>query len=399
MDLVNWLFGPPTKDQFAASLIAAFRNAGDPRKFEFDNDEFRLKVSEGTEINLANFYVEHCQLPRNERKAQIRHIVQTFMSAEDELPSSFDDARSNLRPKIWTRATFADLDLRQRLNDGKRFETPLYPLGDHLLTAVVYDLPTSIRSLSEEDLEKWGISYYEAIEIACTNLREASNAYSKIGEGFYSAISGDSYDPARILLKDLVMSWDVGGDHVAMVPQRDAMYVTGSDDELGLKIMVDLAEMTLKDNLRPLSPVPLRLVDGEWEDWEFPKSHPEYARYHRLEHQYFGELYESQKVLLDAIHEKEEFDVYVASFSGIQHDTKGELWSYCVWTKDCDSILPKTDLVMLNPSGEPYPCKWDDVVKIVGDLLEPVEDLYPIRYRVRSFPTDEQLSNIETFEL
>jgi hypothetical protein len=399
MNLMNLLFGPPTKDQFAASVIAAFRQAGDPRKFQFDKEQFLLKESEGTEINLANFYIEHCQLPRSERNGQIQLIVQTFVSASEELPELFETARPNLRPKIWTRATFSEMNLRQRLNGGKPFESPLYPLGEHLLTAVVYDLPTSMRSLSNEDLEKWGVTYYEAMEIACDNLREESIAYSKIGDGFYSSVSGDAYDPARILLKDTVMSWEVEGDHVAMVPQRDAMYVTGSNDELGLKIMVDLAELSVKDGLRPLSPIPLRLVDGEWEDWKFPKSHPDYAKYHRLEYQYFGELYESQKALLDAIHEKEGFDVFVASFGGIKHQAREEVWSWSTWTNDCDSMLPKTDLIMLNLSGEPYPCKWDDVTKIVGNLMEPVEDLYPIRFRVRNFPSDEQVAQIPKFDL
>jgi hypothetical protein len=33
---------------------------------------------------------------------------------------------------------------------------------------------------------------------------------------------------------------------------------------------------------------------------------------------------------------------------------------------------------------------WDRVQQVVGDLLEET-DLYPVRYRVRGFPTDEQL--------
>ena len=143
------------------------------------------------------------------------------------------------------------------------------------------------------------------MEVACQNLQETSIAYSKIGDRFHSAVSGDNYDSARILLKDQVSTWDVLGDPVAMVPQRDAMYVTGSDDEIGLKMMLDLAEMTLNDEVRPLSPYPLRLVDGEWEDWAFPQAHESYPKFRSLENRFLSDLYAEQKPLLDAIHEKE----------------------------------------------------------------------------------------------
>jgi hypothetical protein len=36
---------------------------------------------------------------------------------------------------------------------------------------------------------------------------------------------------------------------------------------------------------------------------------------------------------------------------------------------------------------------WDKVQKVAGDLMEET-DLYPARYRVREFPTDEQLAEI-----
>ena len=291
MDLINWLFGPPSRDQFAEAMIRALRDIGDLRQHRYESEQFRLVNSGAGEINLGNIYQEHCKLPSGERKAHLKQIAQAFYSAESDLPELFDDARKNLRPKIWPRATYANLELRQRLTEGKPFDLPLYLLGSHLMTTVVYDLPTSIRSLSNEELEKWGVSYYEAMEIACQNLQETSIAYSKIGDRFHSAVSGDNYDSARILLNDLISTWNVLGDPVAMVPQRDAMYVTGCDDEIGLKMMVDLAEMSLNDEIRPLSPYPLRLADGEWEDWAFPEAHESYPKFRRLENQFMSELY------------------------------------------------------------------------------------------------------------
>ncbi len=399
MDLINWLFGPPSRDQFASLLIRALRDVGDLRQHRYESDQFRLVNTGPGEINLGNVYQEHCKLPTSERSAHLKQIAQAFFSAGHELPEVFDEAKKNLRPKIWPRAAYANLDLRQRLNNAKAFDSPLYLLGSHLVTTVVYDLPTSMRSLSNEDLEKWGVTYYEAMEIACQNLQETSIAYSKIGDRFHSAISGDSYDSARILLKDLVSTWDVLGDPVAMVPQRDAMYVTGSDDEMGLKMMIDLAEMTLNDQARPLSPYPLRLVDGEWEDWAFPEVHESYLKFRSLENRFLSDLYAEQKPLLEAIYEKEKIEVFVASFSGLQNKSTGDITSYCVWAKDCPSLLPKTDLIMIQVDDGPAICKWNRVERFAKNLLEPVEDLYPIRYRVSQTPNEQQLEQIGTVEL
>ena len=399
MDLIDWLFGPPSRDQFASLVIRALRDAGDLRQHRYEKDQFRLVNSGTSEINLGNVYQEHCKLSSADRSAHLKRIAQAFYSAGNELPELFDEAKKNLRPKIWPRAAYANLGLRQRLSNGKSLDSPLYPLGSHLVTTLVYDLPTSMRSLSNEDLEKWGVTYYEAMEIACQNLQETSIAFSKIGDGFHSAVSGDNYDSARILLKDLVSTWDVLGDPVAMVPQRDAMYVTGSDDEIGLKMMLDLAEMTFNDEVRPLSPYPLRLVDGEWEDWAFPEVHESYPKFRNLETRFLSELYAEQKSLLEAIYEKEKIDVFVATYSGLQNTSSGEITSYCAWANDCAALLPKTDLIMIEVDDGPAICKWDRVTRFANNLLEPVDDLYPVRYRVFQTPSQQQLEQIGRVEL
>ena len=38
--------------------------------------------------------------------------------------------------------------------------------------------------------------------------------------------------------------------------------------------------------------------------------------------------------------------------------------------------------------------EWDQVVSIVGDLIVREEDYYPERFRVREFPTRQQLEAI-----
>ena len=223
MDFLKKFSEPPSKDQFAEAVIAEFRRAGDPRELKYDQENFRLKHANGEEMNLTSLFQEHCQLSPKDRQGQLTRIVQAFLTAREELPDLFEEARPNLRPKVWLRWSIFSIELRQRLAGKTTFASPSYPLGSHLVMGLVYDMPSAMRSLSKDDLDKWNVSYYEAMEIAVENLSESSIAYSKIGDRFHSAMSGDNYDSCRILLKDQMATGDVLGDHAATVLQRDAI--------------------------------------------------------------------------------------------------------------------------------------------------------------------------------
>src|SRR5436853_346163 len=50
------------------------------------------------------------------------------------------------------------------------------------------------------------------------------------GEGVYISATGDNYDASRLMMLDLVRKMPVRGDYIAMVPNRDTLVITGSDD-------------------------------------------------------------------------------------------------------------------------------------------------------------------------
>ncbi len=391
----------PTKPQFAEQLIAAIREIEPSHEYVYDADDFKLvRVGESGEINLSNMYVEHCKCSQDEREDHLHRIASIFGGSSDDLPVDFETAKSHLRPKVWARATIDFHRLKARIDGEEGLDFPLYPLGDHLYCSLVYDTETAMRSLSQSELDHWGVTYYDAMQIACRNLDEETAAFVQIGDHFTSSISGDNYDSSRVLLTGRIGEFEVLGQHVAVVPQRDAMYVAGTEDESSLRIMFDFARQDESEDYRPLSPLPLILRDGEWVDWEPPKNHLLRERFDELELNFLGGLYHEQKELLDRLFE---WDVdnaaFVASFSGLRKEGSEKVSSYCVWGAGVDALLPKTQLVMfaggdgLVASGE-----WDHVRSVVGDLMVPDERYYPMRYRVREFPSDQQLAEIGSID-
>src|SRR5690606_35404178 len=126
MALFDRFFGPPSRDVFAREMMTALRRAGDRDDIVYDREEFRLVRPKSRDVtNLATIYAEHCTLPRSQRKAHLQRLAQAFVRAGDELPDSIEQARPHLRPKVWARAQFACMDLRQRLEGGPPLDIPL----------------------------------------------------------------------------------------------------------------------------------------------------------------------------------------------------------------------------------------------------------------------------------
>jgi hypothetical protein len=91
--------------------------------------------------------------------------------------------------------------------------------------------------------------------------------------------------------------------------------------------------------------------------------------------------------LLDAAHQRQGIDIFVASFSAVQKKD-GAVVSYCVWGHGVDSLLPVTDKVAFMQHGWERPVAlgdWARAMEVVGELMEQTAD-YPRRYRVREFP-------------
>src|SRR5690606_13906427 len=225
------------------------------------------------------------------------------------------------------------------------------------------------------------------------------------GDHLHSAVTGDNYDSARLLLTGRIGEIELRGDPVAMVPARDSLLITGSDDVDGLRLMHDLAQQQLAEDPRPLSGIPLRLVDDEWEDWLPPHGHPLHADFDWMAQMLLGGLHSDQQDLLNAIHEKEQIDVHVASFSAVENQA-GQKRSYCVWGEGVDALLPQTQFILLPTEADLQRDQpdhaggaWEQVREVVGDLMQPVPDLYPPRWRVREFPSQHQLETIGRCEL
>jgi hypothetical protein len=401
--LLDRLFGKPTIADFAAEMIKAFREAGDKTDLRFDASENRIVRGEphdGWMVNVANMYQIYLRDPRSQRAERVRTLVREILTSGKGLPEEFDLVRADLRPRLWLRSAFEQIRLNGLIEGG-----PIAPkvpatasVGEHLIVTIVYDWPEAVQVLRDEDLTEWGVTFYDAMEVARDHLEESTASCAKIGDGLCSFISGDTYDACRITLLDRIRDLEVSGKQVAMAPNREALFVTSSEDEAGLATMAAMAEKHLQEPYW-LSAISLILEDSEWRDWTPPEGHPLHRAFKQMEIKRLCGLYADQAKLLNAVHDKQRIDISAASYSGLKKKD-GDLLSYCVWGKGADSLLPVTQKVafMKGENIPPVFADWSRVIENFGEMMEQIDD-YPGRYRVRAFPDEKRIDEIGSAEL
>jgi uncharacterized protein YtpQ (UPF0354 family) len=301
----------PDQDKFAQLVMDGIRKAGVTADIVYDRERFSLSQGDkdGPTLFLANAHDEYCFTPESQRPQVLQKYVRSWFVGTLNLPEAFDDLHPDLLPIVRTRSYF---DLTQ-LNTGKSAVLPHHVLGEHLAVGLAYDLPQAMRSISQDDLDGWGVTFYEALEAARHNMAQLQHAFigPKEGEGVYLSTAGDGYDSSRLILLDLVRQLRVAGDFVAMVPNPTTLIVTGSEDMDGLKGMLGLATNVLQQP-RPISGIAFRLDGDDWGPWLPDPSHPLFSKFRGLQLQSLGRDYAKQKEMLDGTTGKHTF---VASFS------------------------------------------------------------------------------------
>lgn len=392
MGLWSRLFNRPmSPDRFAKLILKRVRQSGETRPIEYVREDFELRV-EQSRMYLGNLYALHERADPEDRESAIKSFLATWHTAGFEPPTDFDDAKADLLPSLRARSYVANIDELLR-GKGEGGDLPYEVIGEHLAATLVYDLPHSMQTVGSKQLEDWGITFYEAMEVAKRNLAETTDQYGKLGS-ICAMVVGDAYDATRLLLDDHLDQMEVEGDTLAAVPNRERLYVVGSDDEEGLAVLAALVEQDLTHE-RSLCGRLFRRAGGDWQPWLPPADHPTYQAWRRLAVQSAGQEYHEQKERLDKQNVAEGIDAFVASFSATQLEATGQINTYCAWSQSIESWLPETDSVVLSDEQmQPIArVPWETLLQAAGDFIEPL-GVYPERWRVSVYPPEETVARL-----
>ncbi|PTL83086.1 hypothetical protein DAT35_13815 [Vitiosangium sp. GDMCC 1.1324] len=385
------------RDAFARRAIEALRASGETRSIQYDAAGFQLRLGDkdGTMVFLSNFYDEYRALPPEMQDEVFTRISR--VRDMPELPKTYAEARPNLLPVVRGRTFFEQL--RLVVKDGAAKPVPISwkPLGPFLGVGLAFDGPDTLRYLGPDDLTRWSVSFDQALGVGLENLRQrSSEPLEQLSPGACQAPWEDNYAASRLLLDEVVRRCKVRGAPVVVVPHRDLFLITGSEDEDGLH---QVATKALRAMMAPraLDGRALRLAPEGWVPFMPERLSNAWPDFRKLELFTRARDYAEQTQGLEKLYQEKGEDVFVAAYTPYQ-DERGRSISYAVWLKGVDSILPRAEVIFfMDPAlGEEAPpvgiARWEEVAKAAGELLVPVEGLYPERYRVKGFPSREQLA-------
>ena len=386
---------PPDEDAFAELVLRTLKEIGDRRPATYDKENFRVVVKEEGEdawlFNLRNIYSEYLSADAKDREALLRRSC-LGLASRVRMPDEFEDVKPDLMVTICARSMPELMRLEAGGPGSKWKDLACTPVSDHLIACLVFDLPTTMQYVSADKLEEWGISLYEATEIARQNLEEREFKAASLADRLFVFMTSDAFDAARMLLVDQLRSLAVNGPPVAMAFSRDSLILTGADDVEGLGIMAGLAERKAEEP-RQICPIPHKLVDDAWEPWLPPPDHPHYEKFRVLQLKYLYVEYAKQKPLLDEWYKRTGEGIFVATYSAVEKN--GKPLSYCLWSKGVNTYLPQTEFVaLLDPQTKQTGFyRWERLTAAVGHLMTSV-DMYPPRCHVAEFPSQEEIERI-----
>jgi hypothetical protein len=389
--------GPGMSEREFAAILANFiAREGGCLPPGYDAERFSLIGAGGKTLRLGDAFKAYRQTPPWGRPDLLRRLTRCWFMDKSPVPEAFDEAKSNILPVLWRRSTYG-CDLLEQQGGGQRAD-PRRVFAEHLVVGAAFDWPDGIAYLNEEQFSSWGITLDDALDVAFANLQNLSrDGLVESAPGFWVSPWNDSYDSARILLRDVIERCKVKGLHVAMCPNRSSLIVTGSEDDEGLARMASLVEESF-EGPRFLSGIPTLVVGDRSTPFELPQGHPLRQRFQSLAHLTLARDYARQTELLTTSCVAKSGSAFVASVMV----TRDPDWAtVSTLTAGVDTLLPKTQAVAFAVPGKDMRTynflalgEWGRVRVVMGDLMERW-DLYPERYRVRSFPTPEQLREIK----
>jgi len=178
--------------------------------------------------------------------------------------------------------------------------------------------------------------------------------------------------------------------------------VTGSEDAEGLRcIAEETKRLLLEECVKTVSCMAFVLDGAAWRPFLPPAGSPAYKDLAFLATQQMKEAYRAQEPLLRAFCNRHGHPNFVASYLVMQCPDDGRVWSYCCWGDSTNPLLPRTDLIGLADYNESSGASvlgfatWEQVAAAVGQMLQPLPDTYPARFRADGFPSREQLARID----
>jgi hypothetical protein len=405
------LFQPKAKvtdpyEQFVMAFVEECRRQGrKPSRYDHEKRTFFIDDGRGSAvaIQLENGFRdwrEHDEAERSRRLARFVRGVFEAAAAQQEAPPL-----AELMPGVRSRALISNMLIGSGATGptGNAAEIAWAPVCGELAAIVNHDRPDTLRPLTRRVFEGGTFSFDEAMTQTIANLRAKVPApdFQRPFDvpGLFFCNNLEDFQSSLLLLTPGVdfRFPTLRGDPVVLVPSRNQLFVTGSENPLGLDTLIKLAD-TARELPHFLSSGLFVWRDGRWNTFAPESGTGRAAKQRLIALRDLGSDYREQKAQLDQLHDEQKAEIVVSEFMAFQPQPEAEFSITFVDSGTKETLLPKTDRIRFvdaDQMEETLDVAWDDAMAIAGTLFEPVPALYPERHRLRGFPTAEMRAELK----
>ena len=395
---------------FASLLIEQLQEQVDSEITRVDDGSVELEFEEGNaKVNLRSLYETYRMTPPElQGKTMDRFVAMLTEGTFTPELSDFDAIRSRLRPKVWSRWSFAAMALQSLVSGESAMpEMPTRLLGDHLILTFVLDSEEMMSTVDWESFRRWGRPFEDVLAIAIENA-DADTAMLGVqgtadSPGQCTMATQDNYDSIRFLSEMPYLQMEIGLPRWAFSAARDSCVICNADCHEHIDMLLQMAFETSEEDPKPLPPFPLVNRTGlGWTAWKPEPGHQLSDNVIARQRDYLMEIYADQRGLLQVSSVARKDFAFAAALSvvsdvelsvmGLESGENGQGTS-TTWQSGTECLLPEAEFVVFADHDNAV-VRWDRLMSECPELLALAEAIYPRRWRTYGYPSSDQIAKM-----
>jgi len=256
--------------EFTRVYLESLRKAFSSATFRIDSD---LKITAEDHGKEFTFYLKNAFSEYKSQPASIDEVINRYIKSSSGLFTENDFINlSRVIPMIKP-AEYLNEVKRISAESGKGKESGIVweKYNDDLIIVYAEDTGQSFAQLSQENFEKLNIGRDSLLKLSVDNLNSILPEISRMGaNGAYGIAAGGNFEASLILIKDIWTkeNFPVDGEFVIAVPNRDLLFVTGSNNKTEIEKIRIIAEESYNTGSYPISPYLFKWNGNRFEKFE-----------------------------------------------------------------------------------------------------------------------------------
>lgn len=227
------------------------------------------------ELNSKNFthYLDNAFKEYKLQPDSLTEIIKKYINSSSELYKVQADININrIIPIIKPIDYLLDLQNLSKEQGNEKEPWIVYEkYNDDLIVVYGEDTEKSIRYFTQDDFKGLGINKDTLLDFSIKNLNAILPDIQRMGgNGSYGIAAGGDYEASLILMTSIWTNenFPVDGDFVIAIPNRDLLFVTGSNNKAEVERIKGIALDSYKTGNHQVSPYLFRLNGKKFEKYE-----------------------------------------------------------------------------------------------------------------------------------